>query len=192
MEDQHFEPDIVCCLDVLRKGGIILYPTDTIWGLGCDATNDAAVERIFELKRRPANKSMIVLVADESAVLRYVAAPPPDLSARIPSDAKPTTVIYDGALGLAPGVTDHKGAVAIRIVKERFCYSLLRRFGRPIVSTSANFSGSPAPRTFAEIDPELAALADYVVHYRQNDIQPAEPSAVIAFDPQGEIVVIRP
>lgn len=191
MEDVQFEPDIVSCLDVLRKGGVILYPTDTIWGLGCDATNDAAVERIFELKRRPPNKSMIVLVADESAVLRYVAAPPPDLSAKLPI-AKPTTVIYEGALGLARGVTDAKGSVAIRIVKERFCYSLIRRLGKPIVSTSANFSGSPAPRTFAEIDPELAVLADYVVQYRQNDHQPAEPSAVIAFDQRGEIVVIRP
>lgn len=186
-----FDTDIENCLEVLAQGGTILYPTDTIWGIGCDATNEEAVQKIFSIKQRDPEKSMIILVADERDILQYVADPPPAALEYIRTAAKPTTVIYDGALGLAPSVSNRNGTVAIRVVQEKFCRHLIKRFRRPIVSTSANFSGSPAPRNFKEIVNDMRTAVDYVVAYRQNDDSVADPSAVIRWNRDGSTTVIR-
>src|SRR3954447_8604601 len=148
----YFEKDIEQCLEILKSGGVILYPTDTIWGIGCDATNTIAVEKIIELKQRPAQKSFVVLVADEREILKYVAAPDLAVFNYLDETQKPTTVIYDHALGLAENVLAEDGSVAIRICKEEFCKHLIKRFRKPVVSTSANFSGKSAPASFKDVD----------------------------------------
>ena len=142
-----FENDIDECLRVLKNGGLILYPTDTIWGIGCDATDQAAVGKIYKLKKREDNKALIVLVADEREVLQYVAAPDLAVFDYLDQIAKPTTVIYEGAIGLAENLVAEDGSVGIRICGEVFCKHLIKRFRKPIVSTSANFSGQPVIRS---------------------------------------------
>ena len=151
------EQDIQSALQTLRYGGIILYPTDTIWGIGCDATNEVAVQKIYELKQRPDHKSMIVLLAAERDLLQYIAAPDMEVFNYLDSVTKPTTIIYEGALGLADNLLGADGSVGIRVVKDEFCKHLIKRLGKPIVSTSANLSGKPAPRFYSEIDPVIKA-----------------------------------
>jgi L-threonylcarbamoyladenylate synthase len=185
-----FSEDVEKSLEVLRQGGVILYPTDTVWGLGCDATNPAAVEKIFAIKQRPTAKSLIVLVADEREVLQYVASPDLLVFDYLQSATKPTTVIYEGAIGLAENVIAEDGSVGIRIVNEPFCRHLIRRLRRPLVSTSANTSGQPTPRVFNEIPPEVRSSVDYIVQYRRNDHHIAEPSAVIRWK-NGSLEIIR-
>lgn len=186
-----FSADIEKSLEVLRQGGVILYPTDTVWGLGCDATNPVAVEKVFAIKQRPAAKSLIVLVADERDVLQYVASPDLQVFDYLQSAGKPTTVIYEGAIGLAGNVVNEDGSIGIRIVNEPFCRHLVRRFRKPLVSTSANTSGQPTPRIFDEIAAEVKEAVDYVVQYRRDDSRVAEPSAVIRWK-NGLAEVIRP
>ena len=171
-----FENDIIHCLETLRKGGIILYPTDTIWGIGCDATNAEAVEKIFELKQRPAAKSMIVLLADPRDINRYTSRPEPYISEYLEKASRPTTVIYEGALGLAENLIGEDGTIAIRIVQEDFCRHLIKRFRKPLVSTSANISGEEPPENFAGISDEIKKGVDYIVKYRQQDDQPFRAS----------------
>jgi L-threonylcarbamoyladenylate synthase len=186
-----FDSDIEPCLKVLQEGGIILYPTDTIWGLGCDATNAAAVQKIFTLKQREESKSLIVLVADERDVLQYVAAPDMAVFDYLQTQERPTTVIYPGAIGLAENLVAADGSVGIRICHDPFCRHLIRRLRRPLVSTSANISGSPSPTHFASVEEVIKKGVDYVVNYRQNDTSPARASSIIAWD-NGQIRVIRP
>lgn len=186
-----FETDIEQCLQVLKEGGLILYPTDTVWGIGCDATNIAAVAKIYELKERPDEKAMIVLVADERDVLQYTAAPDLAVFDYLQSTIKPTTVIYDGAIGLADNLTGTHGSIGIRICADPFCKQLIRRFRKPIVSTSANISGQPAPRIFSEIPEVIKKGVDHVVKYRQHDTTIAQPSAVIKWI-NGKVEVLRP
>lgn len=186
-----FNTDVENSLAALQAGGIILYPTDTIWGIGCDATNAAAVRKIYELKKRPAEKSMIVLLADERDLLQYVANPDLAIFDYLDTVTKPTTVIYEGAIGLADNLVNQDGSIAIRIVQETFCRHLIKRFRKPIVSTSANFSNEPAPRTFAEIPEAIKQQVNYVVQYRQNDATIAAPSAVVRWE-RGQVTVIRP
>ncbi|GAA0544696.1 L-threonylcarbamoyladenylate synthase [Chitinophaga japonensis] len=186
-----FENDISASLRVLHAGGLILYPTDTIWGIGCDATNEAAVKDVFALKQREESKSLVVLLADVRDLLRYVAHPPPDIADIIRGFDRPTTVIYDGALGLAPSVVNQDGSVAIRIVQEPFCRHLVKRFRKPVVSTSANVSGQPSPATFADIDPAVRSGVNYVVQYRQQDTAPAQPSRIVKVLAGGAMRVIR-
>ena len=186
-----FTTDVENCLSVLQAGGLILYPTDTVWGIGCDATNPAAVQKIYELKKRPAEKSMIVLLADQRDLLQYVASPDLAVLDYLDATTKPTTVIYDGAIGLADNLVNKDGSIAIRIVQETFCKHLIKRFRKPIVSTSANISNEPAPRTFAEIPETIQQQVDYVVQYRQNDATIAAPSAVVRWE-RGQVTVIRP
>src|SRR5688500_15980301 len=143
-----FEQDIDHCLKVLEQGGIILYPTDTIWGIGCDATNEEAVLKIFNLKERPLTQSMIILVADEKDILQYITNPNPHVFDYLKTVTRPTTIIYEGATGLAENVIHQDGTVAMRLVHDKFCRTLLKRFRKPIVSTSANISGDPAPKIF--------------------------------------------
>ncbi|QEC68988.1 threonylcarbamoyl-AMP synthase [Panacibacter ginsenosidivorans] len=185
-----FSNDIEQCLKVLQKGGIILYPTDTIWGIGCDATNAIAVDKIITLKQRPAVKSFVVLVAAEKDVLQYTAAPDLAVFDYLQSTTKPTTVIYEHALGLAENVLANDGSVAIRICNDEFCKHLIKRFRKPIVSTSANISGEPSPENFAAINKMLVHGADYVVKYKQDDLSAAKASSIIKWE-NGKVVVIR-
>ena len=185
-----FENDIEQCLTVLQNGGIILYPTDTIWGIGCDATNEDAVEKIITLKQRPENKSFVVLVADERNILKYVAAPDLDLFNYLQTVQKPTTVIYPNAIGFAQNVMANDGSVGMRICSEPFCKHLIKRFQKPIVSTSANVSGEDSPPFFSMINKTIVGGVDYVVKYRQDDNQLSLPSSIIKWE-KGKVVVIR-
>jgi len=186
-----FEKDIEQCLQVLQSGGLILYPTDTVWGIGCDATNEEAVDKIYKLKKRHDEKAMIVLVADERQVLQYTASPDLSVFDYLQQTNKPTTVIYEGAIDLAENLISKNGSIAIRICDELFCRHLIKRFRKPIVSTSANISGLPAAAFFSEITDEIKSHVDYVVVYRQDDKTIASPSSVIKWD-NGEVTVIRP
>jgi L-threonylcarbamoyladenylate synthase len=187
-----FEKDIEQCLQVLKAGGLILYPTDTIWGIGCDATNAEAVENIYKLKKRPDEKAMIVLVADEKDILNHVAAPDLQVFDYLEKTKRSTTVIYDGAIGLAENLSGKDGSIAIRICHETFCRQLIKRFRKPIVSTSANISGGPVARIFDEVPDEIMNAVDYVVKYRQDDTVISEPSALIRWNKGGKITILRP
>ncbi|MDP4263114.1 MAG: L-threonylcarbamoyladenylate synthase [Bacteroidota bacterium] len=187
-----FNNDIEQCLKVLRGGGLILYPTDTVWGIGCDATNEKAAERIYKLKKRLDNKAMIVLVAEERDVLQHIANPDLRVFDYLEQATKPTTVVYKGAIGLAENIVGKDGSIAIRICQDDFCRHLLKRFRKPIVSTSANISGKPVPATFSGIDIEIKIGVDYIVNYRQDDAIPAEPSSVIKWNKDGTATVLRP
>ncbi|MBS1597941.1 MAG: threonylcarbamoyl-AMP synthase [Bacteroidetes bacterium] len=186
-----FEPDIEHCLNVLKHGGLILYPTDTIWGIGCDASNEEAVQKIFLMKRRPEKKSMIILLADPRDILKYVSQPDPRIFNYLETVEKPTTIIYEGAIGIAESLIPPDGTIGIRLVKDVFCRHLIKRFRKPIVSTSANISGSPAPRFFDEISEEIVNEVDYTVHYRQQDKTQHQPSAVVKWNKDGTVTVIR-
>jgi len=185
-----FENDIRHCVDVLQLGGLILYPTDTIWGIGCDATNEQAVEKVYQLKKRCEQKAMIVLVTEEKDILQYVAAPDMLLFDYLETCQKPTTVIYESAIGLATNLVNQDGTIAIRICKDDFCRHLIKRFQKPIVSTSANFSGDLAPATFNQINQAIINGVDYVVQWRQTETTEKSPSALIKWN-SGKIEVLR-
>lgn len=187
-----FDADIEACLKVLQEGGLILYPTDTVWGIGCDATNSEAVGKIYKLKKRDAAKAMIVLVADERDVLQYVASPDLRVFDYLESISRPTTVIYEGAIGLAENLTGTDGSIAIRICHDIFCRHLIKRFRKPVVSTSANYSGAETPRIFREIPAAIRERVDYIVKYRQDDETIPSPSAVIKWNQDGTYKVVRP
>lgn len=186
-----FEKDISNCLEVLRNGGLILYPTDTIWGIGCDATNATAVKKIYELKKRTDEKSMIVLVGEEKDILRYATAPDLQIFDYLRSAKKPTTVVYHGAVGLASNLIGSDGSIAIRICNEEFCRHLIKRFRKAIVSTSANISGEPFPENYSAISENIKAGVDYIVQYHQTDKHVAEPSRLIKWE-KGRAVILRP
>jgi L-threonylcarbamoyladenylate synthase len=187
-----FLEDVEKCLEVLNEGGTILYPTDTVWGLGCDSTNAEAIEKLYVLKQRPANKSMVLLVADQRDILKHVTQLDPGVFEYIKNTGRPTTVIYEGAIGIAANVMGSDGTIAIRLVKDAFCKHLIKRFRKPIVSTSANVSGQPTPVLFSEISEVIKNGVDFVVRYRQNDLQPAVPSSVVKWNRNGGISVLRP
>lgn len=186
------EDDIASCLQVLREGGLILYPTDTVWGIGCDATNDKAVEKIYQLKNRNAEKTMIILLADEEDILNYTHQRHVKIFDYIKGIAKPVTVIYQDAKNLAKNIINADGSIGIRIVKEPFCRKLIRAFGKPLVSTSSNVSGYPTPTRFSDIDVKIKNGVDYIVQYRQDDTEPGIPSTVIKLDDNDSFTVIRP
>ena len=188
----NFEQDIVNSLAALRTGGTILYPTDTIWGIGCDATDPTAVAKVFGLKNRDEKKSLVILLADVRELLKYVAHTPPDIAEILEAFDRPTTVIYQGALGLAGNVINEDGSVAIRIVKEDFCRHLVKRWRKPLVSTSANISGDPSPANFGEVTPAIINGVDYAVQYRRDDLSRAQASRIVRLLPSGEMEVIRP
>ncbi len=187
----NFDNDIEECLRVLADGGLILYPTDTIWGIGCDATNEAAVAKIYTLKKRSDEKSMIILLSDERDIIKYITQPHVEMFDYIKDVTKPTTIIYEGAVDLAANLINSDGSVAIRIVSENFCRHLIKRFRKPIVSTSANISGYPSPSLFADIDIEIKNGVDYIVQYRQDDLTPGSPSSVIKWNKDGTYTIIR-
>lgn len=186
-----FSHDVDHCLKVLQGGGLILYPTDTIWGIGCDATNATAVNRIFNLKQRPEAKSMIILLADEKELMQYVAHIDLQVFDYLAKVKKPTTVIYEGAIGLADNVINADGTVAIRIVKDNFCKHLIKRLRKPIVSTSANISGDPSPAIFHDISPAIWQGVDYIVQHRQHENTAHAASSIIKWNKDGSVTVIR-
>ncbi|MFL9484479.1 L-threonylcarbamoyladenylate synthase [Chitinophagaceae bacterium LWZ2-11] len=186
-----FQEDIEQCLQVLQTGGLILYPTDTVWGIGCDATNEQAVEKIYALKQRKATQSMIVLVASEREVLQYASQPDLEVFEYLKTTQKPTTVIYEGAIGLADNILAEDGSVGMRICDDEFCKTLIKRFRKPIVSTSANISGRSTPAYFNDIEIEIVNGVDYVAEHRRNDHSSHSPSSVIKWN-NGELTVIRP
>lgn len=187
-----FTKDIDQCLAVLKEGGTIVYPTDTIWGIGCDATNEIAVEKVIRIKHRPQNKSFVILVADENDILKYTASPDLEVFNYLASTTRPTTVIYEHAVGLARNAVADDGSIAIRIVQDEFCRHLIKRFRRPLLSTSANTSGQPAPPVFGAIEEEILKNVDYVVEHRRNDSTPVQPSSIIKWGSGGKFTVIRP
>lgn len=186
-----FEQDIVDCIKTLEAGGIILYPTDTVWGIGCDATNEEAVARIYDLKKRQDNKAMIVLVADERMVLKHVSTLDLSLFDYLETVTRPTTVIYQGALGLAHNLVGEDGSIAMRICSDEFCRHLIKRYRKPIVSTSANLSGEATPHFFKEINTVIKMGVDYIVKYRQQDVATATPSSIIRWH-NGHVDILRP
>ncbi len=186
-----FSEDLRSTLNTLREGGVILYPTDTIWGLGCDATNQKAVERIFGIKKRIDSKSLIILVNGFGMLESYVKNIPLIAAEILDVSDKPITIIYPEGKNLAPGVCSEDGSVGIRVCTDDFCNELITRFRKPIVSTSANFSGSPSPSVFSEIEDDIIRAADYVVKYRQSDNNKSTPSSIIKVEDNGVIKIIR-
>ena len=182
--------EIENCLDVLDNGGIILYPTDTVWGIGCDATNADAVKKIFKLKQRPDSKTMICLVANDAMLERYVKKVP-DLAYDIMDlSEKPVTIIYDQPIGVAKNLIAEDNTMAIRVARDLFCQRLIQRLKKPLVSTSANLAGNPTPRSFREIDPQILKGVDYVVNL-QREGENAKPSSIIRLRNDGTVKVIR-
>jgi len=176
---------------VVLSGGTILYPTDTIWGIGCDATNGEAVQRVYDLKQRDDHKSMLVLVNGIQMLKQYLNAFPPQAQELIASASKPTTIIYPGARKLAGNLVAEDGSVGIRITTDPFCQQLIAFTGKPIVSTSANLSGDPSPSLFNEVKPEILHRVDHVVNWRQDEKDPGQASAIIKLEAGGGISIIR-
>lgn len=183
--------DIKKACEVMQAGGIILYPTDTIWGIGCDATNEKAVQRVYELKRRADNKAMLVLM-DSSAKLNMYVNDIPDIAWDLIEVAdKPLTIIYSNAKNLAKNLLADDGSVGIRITNEEFSRRLCEHFRKPLVSTSANVSGDPSPANFSEVSEVIKNGVDYIVSYRQDDMSKAQPSNIIKLGAGGLVQVIR-
>ncbi len=183
--------DIASCIEVLSNGGLILYPTDTIWGIGCDGTNAEAVTKLFALKKRNQEKSMIILLADESEIAQYVDDPQAKVFDFIKGINKPVTIIYNKGKNLAKNILNTDGSIGIRIVHDNFCKRLVKEFGKPVVSTSSNVSGYPPPELFSDIDIEIKNGVDYIVQHRQGDTVPGIPSTVIKLNDDDSFTVIR-
>ncbi len=184
--------DLQEALRVLRKGGVILYPTDTVWGIGCDATNSAAVRRIYEIKHRADSKAMLVLLASADELGRYVDVPDAALSLLEATDTGcPMTIIYPNAGGVAPELIAEDGSIGIRISSEAFSQALCRGLGKPLVSTSANISGEPSAPTFSRISQQIVESVDYVCRYRRDDNTPKQPSAIIKINLDNTFNIIR-
>ena len=188
---ENITPDLESCLRTLRDGGLILYPTDTIWGIGCDATSDEAVRRVYDLKQRADHKAMLTLVDSTSRIGSYVDTIPDIAWDLVELSERPLTIIYPRARNLAPSLLGPDGSIGIRVTRERFSHALCERFRRPIVSTSANLSGHASPKCFNEISDEVIRGVDYVVHYRRTDLTPARPSGILLLGADGTIKVIR-
>jgi L-threonylcarbamoyladenylate synthase len=184
--------EISKCVEVLEKEGTILYPTDTIWGIGCDATSQKAVEKIYKLKKRVESKSLIILLADMKDILTYVETFPGIARDLMKNVERPLTIIYPNAKNIAKNVIAKDNSIAIRIVKNEFCKNLIRTFGRPIISSSANISGEPAPMVFKCISKEIIDHVDYVVRLYQDILQEVKPSRIIKLNEKGEFHIIRP
>lgn len=183
--------DIRHAVETVKRGGVILYPTDTIWGIGCDATNPDAVARVYAIKRRVDSKALICLLGSDASLGLYVSDIPGVAYDLIDCAERPLTIIYDGARNLAPALLAEDGSVGIRVTKEEFSQTLCMRCKRALVSTSANISGQPSPACFADIDPEIIAAVDYVCTSRRNERPQARPSSILKLSASSEIKVIR-
>mgnify|MGYP003288935720 CR=1 FL=1 len=191
MMNELYREEIKRACDVLHKGGVILYPTDTVWGIGCDATNEEAVRRVYEIKHRTDSKAMLVLVDSDVKVQSFIHEVPSVAWDLIELSEKPLTIIYDGARNLASNLLAEDGSVGMRVTREEFSKQLCFRFRKPIVSTSANISGEPAPRSFVEISDEIKQAVDYIVAVRQDEPPCAVPSSIIKLGAGGQVKVIR-
>lgn len=191
IESLYDPEDLNMAADVMRKGGIILYPTDTIWGIGCDARNEEAVKRIYDLKQRSDSKSMLVLVGSESQLERTVRTVPEAAWMLIEASEDPLTIIYDSPISVAENLKAEDGSLGIRITREKFSNALCRKAGVPIVSTSANISGMKSARNFKEISEEIKSGVDYVVKYRREENTEHKSSGIIKVKDNGLIKVIR-
>jgi len=178
------------CITILHKGGTILYPTDTIWGIGCDATNEQAVKKIFEIKKRPFAKAMVILVA-EASQLEYYASVPEVAWDLVEYAESPLTIVYPGVKGITQSLISEDGTIAIRVVKDEFCKMIINGLRKPLVSTSANISGEPAPAYFDEISEEIKSKVDYVVPLRQSEHKKNALSKIIKLGMNGAIEIIR-
>lgn len=185
------QEDIRKAIETMRKGGVILYPTDTVWGLGCDATNEEAVRKVYAIKHREDCKALITLVDSEPKLNFYIRQVPAIAWDLIELSTHPTTIIYDNARNLAPNLIAEDGSAGIRITQEQFSRELCFRFHQAIVSTSANISGEPTPQNFSEISEEIKQAVDYTVQYRQNEKSKAQPSSIIKLGAHGEVKIIR-
>ena len=189
------EEDIKNAVEVLRKGGVILYPTDTVWGIGCDATNEEAVKRVYEIKQRDDSKALICLVDSDARLQRYVRNVPEVawqlIDSLKESDSRPTTLILDGAINLAPNLIAEDGSIGMRITQEPFSKELCFRFQKALVSTSANISGEPAAQNYQNIDPRIVGQVDYVCWSRRQEHKPHQPSSIIRLRQNGEVEIIR-
>ena len=175
----------------LSEGKVILYPTDTVWGLGCDATNAAAVAKIFSIKQRNESKSLIILVHNIEMLQQYITELPQKAIDYLKNITTPTTIIYNNPIHLAQNVIAADNTVAIRIVHDPFCQQMIANFGKPIVSTSANISGKPTPQYFKAISPAILSQADYIVPFRQDETEIKKPSRLVKFTPSGELIILR-
>ncbi|MBK5214026.1 MAG: threonylcarbamoyl-AMP synthase [Flavobacteriaceae bacterium] len=182
--------EVETCLLILKRGGLILYPTDTVWGIGCDATNPDAVDKVFKLKQRSDEKSLICLVNDFRMLNEYVENIPEVAYDILKYAKKPTTIIYDDPIRVAENLIAEDNSLAIRVTKDEFCKKLIQKFRRPLVSTSANISGAKTPQSFAEIDPLILEGVDYVVNL-QHEKKSGKPSAIIKLKNDGSVKVIR-
>lgn len=193
MENRYDREDLQNALRVLREGGVILYPTDTVWGIGCDATNAEAVARVYEIKKRVDSKAMLVLLDGAGKLQGYMEKVPDTAWMLLEANEgqRPMTIIYPKARNLAPNLLAEDGSVGIRITSELFTKALCEQLRRPIVSTSANFSGEPAAKTFQEIDPDLLQAVDYVCQFRREDNTVHKPSSIIKIDEAERITIIR-
>ena len=185
------EEDIKQAVAVLRQGGVILYPTDTVWGIGCDATNAEAVKRVYDIKQRDDSKALICLVDSDNRLQRYVRNVPDVAWQLIDCCDRPTTLILDGAVNLAPNLIADDGSIGMRITQEPFSHELCFRFQKAIVSTSANISGQPAAQNYRDIDPQIIEQVDYVCWSRRQEHQPHKPSSIIKLGQGGEVTIIR-
>ena len=183
--------DIQNAVEVMRRGGVILYPTDTVWGIGCDATNEEAVAKVYKIKQRDDSKALICLVDSDARLQRYVRNIPNVAWDIFDLATKPTTIILDGAVNLAPNLIPEDGSIAMRITHEEFSKELCYRFQKPIVSTSANISGQPAAMNYQDITPELLEAVDYVCYSRRQEKKPHTPSSIIKLTENGEITILR-
>ena len=183
--------DIDRALRTLNEGGVILYPTDTIWGLGCDATNEKAVSRIYSIKHREDTKSMLLLLHTENLLPSYVDEIPEVAWELIDAAIEPLTIIYPGAKNIAQNLISQDQTIGIRITKDEFCSQLIAKFRKPIVSTSANISGAQSPANYSEIDNSILEQVDYIVTWRQDDRSKSKPSSIIKLGKGGEIKILR-
>jgi len=190
-ENNQYEQELWRAVETLRSGGTILYPTDTIWGIGCDATNNKAVENVYKLKHRIESKSLIVLLNDETKLSEYVEKVPDISFDLINSLDKPTTIIYSKAKNLAANVIAQDGSIAIRVTKDQFCRDLIKLFGKPIVSTSANISGDPSPVIYRDVQDDILNGVDYIVNLYQSRMNSSKPSTIIRLFENGEFIIVR-
>lgn len=178
-------------LTVIRKGGVILYPTDTIWGIGCDATNEKAVDKVIDIKGRRSDKGLVVLVDSIEMLKKYAKHVHPRIETLISFHERPLTVVYDEGKGVTKNVMATDGSIAIRVVQDPFCKELIRQLDKPLVSTSANISGKPFPAHFGEITSDIFEKVDFVVKYKQDSKEQGEPSVIVRLNEQEELDFIR-
>lgn len=186
-----YEPDIQQAVATMRNHGVVLFPGDTIWGLGCDATDEIAIARLVDIKQRALDKQFVILMTDIKQLAKYIAAPPPNLEWLLQQFDQPTTVVYPHAINLPNVLIAEDGSIAIRLTKDPFSRSLIKRIRQPIISTSANFSGEPSPACFADIPLALQEKVDYVVNWRQEETEARQASAIMKLQSDGHFLKLR-